>query len=85
MDPAREQRGERRWQPRGHHGGVVHLLGRRQRGQVQLGGQLVGGELILQAAAGMPGGELGHGRHLRPGIAGFLPPRRGEDPHQLVI
>jgi hypothetical protein len=47
----------------------VHLLAGRQRGQVQLEGQLIGGELIQWLGAAVAGGVLGHasrgGRRLR--------------------
>jgi hypothetical protein len=60
-------------------------LSRRQRGKVQLEGQLIGGELIQWLGAGVAGGVLGHGRHHRPLVAGGLPPGCGDNPHQLVI
>ena len=55
-----------RGEPTADLAGVLHLPGRRQRGQVQLGGQLIGGELILQAGAGVAGGELGDRGQQRP-------------------
>jgi hypothetical protein len=79
------QRGEGLGQPGGDRARVVHLLPGRQRGQVQLGGQLVGGELILRPSAAVAGGELPHRGRQGPGVAGFHPPGRGDDPHQLVI
>jgi hypothetical protein len=85
VDPAREQRGEGPGQPAGHLVGEVHLPGRGQRGQVQLCGQLVGGEMILQAGAGVAGGELRDRGRQRPGSAGLQPPGGGDDPHQLII
>ena len=85
VDPAGGQRGEGPGKPPGHGAGVVHLAGGRQRGQVQLIGQLIGGELILRAPAGVPGGELSDRGHQRPRRTGLQPPGGGDDPHQLVI
>ena len=53
------QRGERLGQPRGDRARIAHLLRGRLRGQVQLEGQLIGGELIGRPGTGMPGGVLG--------------------------
>ena len=89
VDLAGRQRRERPRQPRGDRAGEVDLFGGRQRGQVQLIGQLISGELRLAAAraAERPaaGGELPHRGHLRPRVAGFDPLRRGDDPYQLII
>ena len=65
--------------------GVVHLPGRRRLGQAQLEGQLVGGELPGQRAAGVPGGELGDRGQLRPLGPRRQPSGRGHDTQQLVI
>ena len=51
-------------QPGGDRGRVPHLLRRRLRGQVQLEGQLIGGELISRPGPGMPGGVLRDRGHL---------------------
>ena len=62
VELARGQRGEGDRQPPGHGAGVPDLPGRRQPGQAERGGDLVGGEVLPPR----PGPELGQRRHLAP-------------------
>jgi hypothetical protein len=86
VDHARVQRGAGGRQPAGHRAGVVHLRGRGGVRQVQLAGQLVGGELGRRVAlAGITRGELRDRGQQVPRDAGFQPTDRGDDADQLVI
>jgi hypothetical protein len=86
VDRARVQRGVAGRQPTGHRAGVVHLRGCGGVRQVQLAGQLIGGELRRRVAlAGITRGELPDRGQQVPGDAGFHAADRGDDADQLVI
>ena len=84
VDQAGAQRGEGLGEPLGDLGGVVHLPGGALLAHVQLAGQLVGGELALDAGPG-PAGVLPDRGHQRPRVPGLLTPHRRDDPQQLII
>ena len=79
------QRGQAPRQPSGHRGGVVQLHRGGPGRQVQLAGQLIGGELRPGDLTAPPGGELRDRGQRVPRDPGFQPPDRGDDPDQLII
>ena len=64
---------------------VVHLPGGRLPGQVQLVGQLVGGELVPAALTRVAAGELPDRGHRQPRRPRFHPPPGADDADQLVF
>ncbi len=94
VEPALGQRREGPRESAGDGLGVGDLTGGGLPRQVQLAGQFVRGELIrldgpapapADGLGGAAGGELGHRGHRRPHRAALQPPRRRDDPHQLII
>ena len=85
MQRSGAQRGQAPRQPRRHRSGVIQLHRRGPGRQVQLTGQLVGGELRPCDLIPPPRRELPDRLQRVPRDPRFQPPDRGDHPDQLII